>query len=170
MSSYVNKILLPDETVLCIAVLHWVIFLRGLAVTAFGGAVGFGAYSLLTLFFGDETARSLAKPVAFVALIIVLIGTSMLFGAYMRQTTTEIVMTNHRLIAKYGVVSRATFEIMANRITGANFDQSLIGRMMGFGTIWIHGAGGEVSPVSMIADPQHFYRAVIGVLERFQPR
>ena len=35
--SYVEKILLPDERVLCITTIHWVIYSEGLMITAFGG-------------------------------------------------------------------------------------------------------------------------------------
>ena len=73
-------------------------------------------------------------------------------------------------LAKYGFISRTTFEIMINRITGANFDQTVVGRLMGFGTIWVHGAGGEVSPISGVSNPQLFYRALVSMLDKAQRR
>jgi hypothetical protein len=59
---------------------------------------------------------------------------------------------------------------MNNRITGANFDQTIMGRLMGFGTIWVHGAGGEISPIGGVSNPQLFYKALISVLEQSQRR
>ena len=101
-------------------------------------------------------------------MLVVLAGVMLLLGAYIRQMSTELAVTNRRLIAKYGFVSRVTFEIMLSRITGANFEQTVTGRLFGFGTVWVHGAGGEVSPIGGVANPQLFYRALMSALERSQ--
>jgi uncharacterized membrane protein YdbT with pleckstrin-like domain len=166
--AYVDKILLPDERIIYAATLHWIMYLRGLVITAFGGFVGFISHPALVAVFGQRLGAQFTKPICVAALVVVLIGSTLLLGAYMRQTSTELVITNKRLIAKYGVISRATFEILANRITGANFDQTVLGRVLGFGTILVHGAGGEVSPIDHVADPQLFYRALVSVLEKTQ--
>lgn len=168
MSSYVNKVLLPDEKIIYAASLHWVIYLQGLIFTIAGGVLSFYAYYIAAMFFG-ENSHGAGRFISGIAFVIVIAGVSLLLGAYLRQTSTELVLTNRRIIAKYGVISRATFEIMANRITGANFDQTVIGRILGYGTILVHGAGGEISPVDLVADPQDFHRALLGVLKTNQP-
>ncbi len=167
--SYVAKILLPGEQVLGVAVLHWIMYLRGLAITGVGGLLGFFSRDLTELLFGTQIADDYARAVTITATVVVAYGVIMLIGAFVRQLSTEIVVTDQRLIAKYGVIARTTYEIMANRITGANFDQTVMGRLLNYGTIWVHGAGGEVSPIHNVSEPQVFYRALIGVLERFQP-
>ena len=168
--AYVEKILLPDERIIYSATLHWVLYLHGLFLTASAGFVGHFSNWFLRIAFGDRLGDEFTKPVSAIAMIVVLSGAILLLGAYVRQTSTEIVITNKRLIAKYGFVSRATFEIMVNRITGANFDQSVLGRIMGYGTVLVHGAGGEISPIDQVQDPQLFYRALVSVLEKHQNR
>ena len=168
MASYVEKVLLPDERIIYAATLHWVMYLQGLIMTGFAGVVAFLSQSVLAILFGERMGAQFSKPVCIIAGIIVLVGIMLLLGAYVRQTSTEIVITNKRLIAKYGFVSRATFEILANRITGANFDQTVFGRMLGYGTILVHGAGGEISPIDQVENPQLFYRALVSVLEKNQ--
>ena len=170
MSSYVAKVLLPDEHVVFAASLHWIIYLQGLCITIFGGVLGYYSYPIIDLLFGPSYEQVAGHILSGIALFIVVAGVSLLFGAYLRQTSTELVLTDRRIIAKYGIISRATFEIMANRITGANFDQTVIGRLLGYGTILVHGAGGEISPIDMVADPQAFHRALLGVLEHSQLR
>jgi hypothetical protein len=167
--SYVAKLLLPNEKVVGVAVLHWIIYLNGLRYTIFGGVIGAFSFGITEYLFGTHLAEEYARPVTIVAAIIVLYGIFVLLCAFIRQTTTELVMTDHRLITKYGIIARSTYEIMASRITGANFQQSILGRILNFGTIWIHGASGEVWPIYHVYDPQGFYRAMVGVLERFQP-
>lgn len=168
--AYVEKILLPDERIIYAATLHWVLYLHGLIVTIAAGFVGHFSKWFLTVAFGDLLGDQFAKAISAASMIVVLVGAALLLMAYLRQTSTEIVITNKRLIAKYGIVSRATFEILVNRITGANFDQSVMGRILGFGTILVHGAGGEISPIDNVQDPQLFYRALVSVLEKHQNR
>ena len=167
--AYVEKILLPDEHIVYAATLHWIIFLHGLFITAAAGIVCYISNPFLRFALGDRLGGELAKPIALVCLVAVLSGVALLLGAYIRQSSTELVITNKRLIAKYGFISRTTFEIMVNRITGANFDQSVAGRLLGFGTVLVHGAGGEISPIDQVQDPQLFYRALVSVLEKYQP-
>lgn len=164
--SYIEKVLLPDERIVYAATLHWIIYLPGLIITVLGGLVGHFSYDLLFHVFGQNFAGYLAKPLAGAGLFVVLVGVSLLSGAYMRQTSTELAVTNRRIIAKYGMVSRTTFEILVNRITGSNFDQTVAGRLLGYGTVLVHGAGGDISPFDEISDPQGFHQALMMVMER----
>lgn len=165
MSSYVLKILSPDEKVRYAAQLHWIIYTQGLMFTILGGIVGFYAPVIATMIFGADMAAWLVRPLAYASLIAVLIGFALICGAYVRQTATELVVTNRRIIAKYGFISRATFELMIDRVTGANFDQPILGRILGYGTIIVRGAGGDISPIDEVADPQRFHNEVMTAFE-----
>jgi uncharacterized membrane protein YdbT with pleckstrin-like domain len=163
--SYLQKLLMPDERVVYIAVIHWIIFIPGMVLTAIGGLVGFFSYDIVGMFLGANMVPLLGRIVAGGAFIAALAGLGLLIGALVRQSATELAITNRRLIAKYGFISRSTFEIMMNRVTGVNFDQSILGRIMGYGTILVHGAGGDISPIDVISNPQLFQRALMDVLE-----
>jgi len=164
--SYVKKVLLPDERVVFTARLHWIIYIRGLVIAVCGGIAGFCSNDIAQNLFGGTFGAGAGKVLASVAFILTLVGVGLLWKGYMRQATTELVITNMRIIAKYGLISRATFEILISRITGANFDQTMFGRILDYGTILVHGAGGEISPFDMVADPQGFHRALLTVLDR----
>jgi len=166
--SYLQKMLLPDERIVYIATLHWIIFLPGMFLTFIGGFVGFYSYDIVRLLMGSASAPLFGRIVGGIALIFALAGLGMLTGAVIRQSSTELAITNRRLIAKYGFISRATFEIMINRVSGANFDQTVMGRILGYGTILVHGAGGDISPFDVVADPQSFQRALMDVLEHMR--
>ena len=166
MSSYVLKCLMPDEKIVYAATLHWVIYLQGIIFTIMGGLFGYYAPYVVAFLFGAQAAHDCTKPVALVAFGIVGVGVILLLGSWLRQSSTELVVTNRRIIAKYGFISRATFEIMMSKVTGANFDQTVTGRILGYGTIIIRGAGGDISPIDHIADPQAFHNAVMAVFEK----
>ena len=54
----------------------------------------------------------------------------------------EFVVTNKRVIIKTGIVSRKTLEMNLNKIESVNVDQSIMGRLLGYGDITIMGTGG----------------------------
>lgn len=166
--SYVEKMLLPDERVLCITTLHWVVYTEGLMITIFGGLFGYFTPIFVGVVVGSAAGEQLSRLLGGIAFFIIIIGTLLLLFAYARQVSTELAVTNRRVIAKYGIVARTTYEIMVTRISGSNFEQSFMGRLLGFGTVIVHGAGGDISPFDRIGDPEAFYKALMQVLERGQ--
>lgn len=68
----------------------------------------------------------------------------------------EFVVTNKRIIIKTGIISRRTFEMNLNKIETVNVDQSILGRMFGFGTITVIGTGGTREDFPDIAKPTEF--------------
>jgi len=161
--SYVKQVLLPGEKVVHIATIHWIIFLPGMLLTGIGGIITFLGNPLLSLL--PWSVPILNQIVAGIGLVISVVGLALLLGAIVRQSSTELAITNQRLIAKYGFVTRATFEIMMHRVTGVNFDQNISGRLFGYGTILVHGTGGDISPFDVISNPQIFQRALMYALE-----
>lgn len=164
--SYIQSILLPNERVVYVATLHWMMYMRGLVVTIGGGLVGALSHPLLAFLIGSDLADTYARPLAFLALIAVLMGVCLLILYYVRQTSTEIVVTNMRLITKYGFISRASYEMLVSRITGATLQQSALARILGFGALLVHGAGGDTTPIYGVSNPQEFYRALTSVMEK----
>jgi uncharacterized membrane protein YdbT with pleckstrin-like domain len=167
--SYINKILAPGERIVYIGALHWVIYLNGLLLTVLGGILGHDSYRIVGNFLDQEDTLTVGRVLAGISFVVVLIGIGMLIAAFVRQSATELVITDRRVVAKYGIVARVTFEIMVDRITGANFDQTIVGRLLNYGTILVHGAGGEISPIDLVSDPQGFHRALMGVINKARP-
>jgi uncharacterized membrane protein YdbT with pleckstrin-like domain len=80
--------------------------------------------------------------------------------------TTEIGVTNQRVIVKRGLLARHTDEIELWAIEEANLDQSVLGRLFGFGRISIQGTGDDALQIPAIADPIPFQRAIQGAIGR----
>jgi uncharacterized membrane protein YdbT with pleckstrin-like domain len=168
MLNYTSGILAPDERILYAATLHWIVYLSGLFFVVVGGLFGYFTPQVADFLFGDVSGEHLRKPLALLGMCIVLMGLALLMGAYIRVASTELVVTNTRVVAKYGFVSRATFEIMLNRVTGVNFDQTITGRILGFGTVIVRGAGGDISPIDAVADPQTFHNQLMTAVEKMR--
>jgi uncharacterized membrane protein YdbT with pleckstrin-like domain len=74
--------------------------------------------------------------------------------------TSEFAITNKRVIVKIGLISRQTLELNLQRVESVSVDQSILGRLLGYGTITIIGTGGTREPFHRIANPLEFRKAV----------
>jgi len=92
---YVEQILEPDERLILVGHMHWIVFLRGGVVLAVGLALlvaGLGS--------GAVVFTSIA------ALILIAFGLFWLGQAWFQKWTTEIAVTSKRVIQKTGFISR----------------------------------------------------------------
>lgn len=170
MSRYLDRVVGPDEKILYRAHMHWILYARGLATTFLGALLGHYAAPLTGLFLGGEIQEMVAKPSVYVAMGVIALGALQLLVAFIWQVCTELVITNRRVIAKYGFVATTTFEVMIPKVEGANIDQTVMGRLLGYGTIMVRGTGGGISPIGGIADPYGFHTALLKVLETTRPK
>ena len=56
---------------------------------------------------------------------------------------TEFSITNKKVLAKKGIISRRTDELQLKKIEGVDVTQGIFGRMLGFGSIVISGTGSQ---------------------------
>ena len=101
-----------------------------------------------------------------VLLLVVVIGLFFLVAAWIKVRSTEIAITNRRVIAKFGFIQRETVEINLDKVEALRVDQGVMGRMLNFGTIFISGAGTSVAPIRDIADPLVFRRKFMEATNR----
>jgi uncharacterized membrane protein YdbT with pleckstrin-like domain len=99
-------------------------------------------------------------------LLLVVIGLFFLIAAWIRVRSTEVAITNRRVIAKFGFIRRHTVEINLEKVEALRVEQGFFGRMLNFGTIFISGAGTSVAPIVDIADPLVFRRKFMEATNR----
>jgi uncharacterized membrane protein YdbT with pleckstrin-like domain len=87
--------------------------------------------------------------------------------AIARYFTTEMAITNKRVIAKFGFISRRTVEINLQRIESIQVHQGVLGRIFNFGSIIVSGAGNPQAPIPGISDPLAFRRSFTESQETF---
>lgn len=68
----------------------------------------------------------------------------------------EFAITNKRVIIKTGIISRETLEMNLSKIETVNVDQSIPGRIFGFGSITVVGTGGTRKIFENIRKPIEF--------------
>lgn len=87
---------------------------------------------------------------------------------YIARATTDLGVTNKRVIAKSGLIGRRTVEQRIQKIESIRVGQGLFGRMLNYGTIMIHGTGGATTPIKDVADPFAFKRAVESAIDDYE--
>lgn len=155
--SYVDKNLIPGEKLMYRTGVHWSV-LFGTAIVSAGIAAG----GITILAYRDQVG-GLGLPVNGVAIVgVVLIGVAAIIFAYgvIKKNATEIAVTDKRVIIKTGLTSRRSLEIMLAKVESIGIDETLMGRMLGYGTVVIHGTGGTPEPFRKIAHPSEFRVAV----------
>jgi uncharacterized membrane protein YdbT with pleckstrin-like domain len=93
-----------------------------------------------------------------VVTLVVVVGLVFLGIAWIRVRSTEIAITNRRIIVKTGFVTRHTVEINLEKVEALKVEQGVWGRFLNFGSIYISGAGTSVAPIHDVADPLVFRR------------
>jgi uncharacterized membrane protein YdbT with pleckstrin-like domain len=87
---------------------------------------------------------------------------------WIQRATTDLGVTNKRVIAKTGLISRNTVEQRIQKIESIRVHQGLAGRVLDYGTIMVHGTGGATTPIRNVASPFVFKRAVESVIDDFE--
>jgi uncharacterized membrane protein YdbT with pleckstrin-like domain len=101
-----------------------------------------------------------------VVTLIAVVGLVFLIWAWIRVRSTELAITNRRIIAKFGFVKRHTVEINLEKVESLRVEQGVWGRILNFGTIFISGSGSSVAPIPNIADPLVFRRKFMEATNR----
>ena len=168
---------LHHESVRYQSCIHWVLVLRPLVMMTIA-LMGVFWLALDGHFFnfvvippfamwtpGTVTSMPGSLWVSILAVLSVLIFAHAAVHAIARRATTDYIVTNRRIIAKWGWISRNTYEISTDRIEGAHIRQDFLGRILGYGTILIHGVGGGTVAFKLVTNPVEFRVAVAEAID-----
>ena len=92
-----------------------------------------------------------------------IIGVILFFRMMINKWTTERVLTNKRYIQKTGWISRKTEEISVHKIEEVEFNQSILGRVLNYGSVLISGTGVGKIKLNLIDDPLIFQKKLNNV-------
>jgi hypothetical protein len=177
--SYASRNLVPGETLLFETRHHWIVLLGPLLVSLLLGLPG------LALLVGAIQAKSGKDPAARAGILSEIAaqlgpqGTAVLGGILLvaaiivlsyglaKRNATIMAVTNRRVLIKTGMTSRRTLDLMLSKVESIGVDETFLGRMLGFGSVVVHGTGGTPESFVNIANPQQLRRSV---QEQIAPR
>lgn len=170
---YVQQSLGPDEELIHVGKFHWMYTVSAF-MSIFWGLVSaivimVGAYLVYTqLKIGNlppgtsffESIQHIHPGIRAASFLFFILGLVKFAQMMVVKVTTEIAITNTRLIYKRGLIARQVGEISIDRIEGVNVLQSVFGRIFNFGRVMVRGMGvGEVI-LPPIEDPISFRRGI----------
>ena len=139
-----DAILQPDEKVITRATLNMGVVLVPLALLVIGAAIFF-----LNL---GEALDQVRIP----ALLLLIIGGWGTAVSLSRRFTTQLVLTDQRILGQHGLLRPQTVDSPLNKIDQIQVERPLLGRVLGFGTlvVTLSGAGRGREQFSQISAPE----------------
>lgn len=168
---YVQQSLGPDEQLVHVGEFHWmhtVTAVMSIVWSTLAAILFIGGSVYMSVNMGEmprgigwlDGVRLLHPGLRIFAFLIFVFGLYQFASMMIEKATTEIAITDSRLIYKRGLIARHIGEISIDRIEGVNVLQSLLGRLLGYGRLAIRGMGvGEVV-LPPIENPVGFRKAI----------
>ena len=137
---YIESNLLPEEEVVHRTRLHWLIFWKAVVVTVLG--IGLMLVELT------------------VGTVVLAAGVLMFLPALVAYRSSEFGVTTKRVVIKVGFVQRQTLELLLRQVEAISVDQSIMGRVLNYGSVTLSGTGGVRGVFHNIARPLEFRRKI----------
>lgn len=150
---YVEKHLIPNEDVIYVTRLSWIVYVKAYLVLLIG--IGLLIWGAEGSSIGD---KGTANPLLVIGGAVILFGLLLFLIAFIHRHSSEFGVTSKRVIIKVGLFSRRSVEILLSKVEAITVDQTLWGRIFGYGSITIIGTGGTHEPFHLISDPLEFRR------------
>jgi uncharacterized membrane protein YdbT with pleckstrin-like domain len=147
--SYVKSVLQPGENIRFVTDIHWMVYLPGVLLLIVAIAVYIVQWSL-------GVTGAAATFLHWLAGILFIGAAVLLFIGWFKRWTTEVAVTDKRIIYKRGFISRYTIEMHLDKVESVDVDQSILGRILGYGDIIIRGVGASLEPLRNIESPIEF--------------
>ena len=168
---YVEQSLGPDEELVHVGKFHWIYTLQAFLAVVWGvigslivivaGVFVYKQFGYIradiNFFYGVKLLHPGIRIFSFIVFALGLVSFAQMMVI---KATTEIAITNTRLVYKRGLIARSVGEISIDRIEGVNVLQTVLGRLFNYGRLAIRGMGiGEVT-LPPIAEPIDFRLAI----------
>lgn len=155
--------LLPGESVVAVRHQHWVMPLKGMALPVLLVVlVLLGADVLLRENLGGEVRLVLT-------LLVLALAGAWAIVTWIRWTSTSFTVTDQRVILDSGVFSRSSRVIPIDRVQDVATRRSLIGRILGYGTVEIDAAGSQgAERLDHVPAPENFRDQVFSKSEQLR--
>ena len=147
---YVHAILESGEKVVFETRLSWTLYVPGIVEALAALALLFFAVSAPAFGVAALALGALAAVAALVSFL----------RAWFRRWTTEIAVTDRRVVLKRGFIRRHTVEMNMQKVESVDVDQTQLGRIFNYGAVTIRGTGSTLESFRMIDRPLKLRTAI----------
>lgn len=164
---YLQDILLPQEKILHHAKVHYVLYAPGALVIGFAYLLMYCVPDLIwEAGVSYETWSTINGVIKFVSATAFMGGIAMLLQAWLHIYSTEMVITNMRVLVKIGIGTATTAEIDRGRISSVIVTKPLIGRLLDYGWITILGYSGNIGGLPVMAKPHEIQKHIYNMQDK----
>ena len=167
--SYADGLLSTGERVVHREKQHWLVFVWGakLAVTAI--ILGLVLLVLSQALPADQRAGGVGTILGLGTAALVIGGLAVLAWHILRYINQEYVVTNRRVVQVAGVLNKTSTDSSLEKINDARLEQSIFGRVFGFGDLDILTASETgIERFRMIRNPVGFKRAMLDAKHEYE--
>lgn len=163
---YIEKTLLDNERIITACHPHWIVFApSGLILIIAILLYGFGPYlAVLNLSLSAFTLYEI------LAIAVAAYGLYHFLKAYIVYRCSEYGITDKRILMKTGWFERNSLELFLDKIEAVHIDQTISGRLLGYGTVIIIGTGGSKDPFVNVPKPLHFRHIIQQEIDHIEQR
>ena len=162
--SYVENHLIAGEKIVYTTRLHWIVLLRPIILSLLFGVPGVALLIRSAADHGAQTASTTSMMAGGVILLVV--AAICIVTGILKRNATEMAVTDKRLVIKVGVAGRRTLELLLQKVESIAVEENLMGRVLGYGTVIVHGTGGTPEPFGLVAHPIEFRKQVQQQIEK----
>ena len=141
--SYIDRVLEPGEKVRYHTEPSWTLYVPGLLI------------AILAIAFFVTGGAFLHSAVLFwpIGIVIALAALWFLGRAWFERYTTEIVVTDRRVILVRGFIRRQTIEMNMSKVESVDVNQTLLGRIFDYGDVTVRGTGATLETLRRVDKP-----------------
>ena len=162
--SYADGLLSSGERIAHREKQHWFVFVWGAKLAVAAIVLG-----LILLILSQQVGPDQRGVVAIASAALVIVGLAVLGWHILRYLNQEYVLTNRRVIQVQGVLNQTSMDSSLEKINDARLQQSLFGRMFGFGDLEILTAADTgVDRFRMIRNPIGFKKAMLDAKHEYE--
>jgi uncharacterized membrane protein YdbT with pleckstrin-like domain len=162
--SYVENHLIAGETVVYTTRLHWSVLIWPMVLGLIFGVPG---VALLVRSASDSGGQSgSSTPMMAGGLILLVVAAICIVTGILKRNSTEMAVTNKRVILKVGFVTRSAFELLLQKVESIGVKETVMGRILGYATVVVDGTGGSSEPFDRVAHPLEFRKQVQQQIEK----
>ena len=148
MGRYIDDILQPGEKVLYSTNAHWIFYLPAIAAWIVA--------AILLVLSRATSTEGIVLLCLSASAVVALAALYWTVKAWFHRWTTETDVTNMRVVHKTGFIKRRTFEMSLDKVESVDVNQSILGRILNYGSVTVRGVGEGAETINMIASPLEF--------------
>ncbi len=155
---FIEENLVPGESVIYTTKKHWTVLFWPILCTVLCDGIGIAVivYAVTSL---SRNSSGMTATIL-TGVVLMMIGALVLGYGVLHRNSTEIAVTNKRVLVKVGILHKRSLELFAPRIESISVDQSVMGRVFNYGDIVVRGTGGTAESFTKIAAPLEFRKQV----------